>query len=167
MSTTEFISFNQIHKRLMVLYNLNDMRQVWKKVRSEFKKEFKTVLPKRFKKYPQLWEQLNTWIETRIQTKVEEGGEDIKYYNKSDLKERGWSEKLIKLLYPKPDKVIYLGRGRYAYYYNGSRLGELEDSDEFIEEVARVLARKRRLQANKETKLKNSKGRFGTEFIRD
>jgi long-subunit acyl-CoA synthetase (AMP-forming) len=167
MSATEFISFNHIHKRLMVLYNISDMRLVWKKVRSEFKKEFKVTLPKRFKKYPKLWEQLNIWIESRINQKVLGGGEDIKYFNKSDLKERGWSEKLIKLLYPNPDKVIYLGRGRYAYYYNGSRLGELEDSDEFIEEVARVLARKRRLQANKESKLKNGKGKFGTEFIRD
>jgi hypothetical protein len=160
------VTFNKIHKRFMVLYHLSDMRRVWKKVRSEFKKEFKTELPKRFKKYPEVWEQLNEWVEKRVAEFVAQGGEDVAYLNKADLKEHGWDETIIKALYPKPDKVIYLGRGRYAYFYNGSKVNELEDSEEFIEHVSRKLERKRKREEAKSRKDNPNSHRFGTEFIR-
>lgn len=159
--TTE-MNFNRIHKRFMVLYDSADMRYVWKKVRSDWKKEFKTKLPKRFKKYPEIWQELNEWIEERILEKVENGGEDIDYLNKADLLERGWDNKILEKLYPTPDKVVYLGRGRYAYYYNASNLYELEDSEEFIEYIALKLERKRKREQAK----KNKNNGFGEEFVR-
>jgi hypothetical protein len=61
--------------------------------------------------------------------------------------ERGWDNKLLELLYPNPDKVMYLGRGRYAYYYNGTKTGELEDTEEFIEYISAKLERKRKREA--------------------
>ncbi len=159
---TEDYTFNRIHKRFMVLYDSADMRYVWKKVRSDWKKEFKSKLPKRFRKYPETWQELNEWIEERISEKVKAGGEDIQYLNKSDLIERGWDNKLLERLYPKPDKVVYLGRGRYAYYYNSSNLYELEDSEDFIEYISAKLERKRKREASK----KNKNNGFGNEFIR-
>jgi hypothetical protein len=161
------VTFNHIHKRFMVLYNLSDMRRVWAKVRSDFKKHFKTELPKRFGKYPELWSQLNLWIETRISSFVLEGGTDITYYNKADLVERGWDNKIIMRLYPTPDKVIYLGRGRHAYYYNGERLYELEDGDEFLEYISTKLERQRKRESSRVAKLSGKLGvGFGGEFVR-
>jgi hypothetical protein len=159
------VTFNHIHKRFMVIYNLSDMRRVWKKVRSEWKKETKTELPKRFKKYPEIWIELNEWIESKIAKFVLEGGEDIVFYNKADLKERGWDEKLIKLLYPNPDKIIYLGRGRHAYYYNGSKLNELEDSEAFIEYIAEKLERQERRKSNKRRNLAPGSVKFRSEWL--
>jgi hypothetical protein len=164
--TPKPVTFNHIHKRFMVIYHLSDMRRVWKKVRSEWKKETKTELPKRFKKYPEVWSQLNIWIEEKIKTFVNEGGQDIVFYNKADLKDRGWDEKLIKLLYPNPDKVIYLGRGRYAYYYNGTNLGEIEDSEDFIEYIAIKLEKKRKRDGKKALIDNPKTAGFGSEFIR-
>jgi len=158
-------TFNRIHKRFMVLYDSADMRYVWKKVRSDFKKATKEKLPKRFKKYPEIWVELNIWVEGRIAEFVKKGGADINYLNKADLKERGWDEKLLKLLYPKPEKVVYLGRGRYAYYYNGQKLGELEDTEEFIEHTYLKLERKRKREAAKANK-DNMFAGFGGEFVR-
>jgi hypothetical protein len=158
-------NFNHIHKRFMVLYELSDMRQVWKKVRSEFKKENKIELPKRFQKYPELWEMLNDWMEQKITNFVKSGGEDVAFYNKSDLKLRGWDDKIILRLYPKPDKVMYLGRGRYAYYYSGTRLGELEDGDEFLEHITAKLERQRKRAISKSNKSKLISEKFGSEFV--
>jgi hypothetical protein len=158
-------NFNRIHKRFMVLYNLNDMRQVWRKVRSQFKKENKIELPKRFKKYPELWEMLNDWTEQKIKDFVIAGGEDVAFYNKADLKDRGWDDKIILRLYPNPDKVMYLGRGRYAYYYNGTTLGELEDGDEFLEYITAKLERARKRALSKSNKSKLISEKFGTEFV--
>lgn len=160
------ITFNHIHKRLMVLYNLNDMRNVWKKVRSDWKKDKKTILPKRFKKYPQTWIDLNVWVEEKINNFILNGGIDIQYLNKADLKLQGWDEKIIKILYPNPDKVVYLGRGRYAYYYNGAKVSEFVDSDEFIEYIALKLDRKRKREENKNKKSNPMGYKFGSEFIR-
>jgi hypothetical protein len=161
------VIFNHIHKRFMVLYNLSDMRRVWAKVRSDFKKQFKLELPKRFGKYPELWLQLNLWIEGRISNVVLEGGTDITYYNKADLVERGWDNKIIMKLYPNPDKVIYLGRGRHAYYYNGERLYELEDGDEFLEYISAKLERQRKRESSRVAKLSGKLGvGFGGEFVR-
>ncbi len=157
-------TFNRIHKRFMVIYDLDDMRKVWKKVSSEWKKYKGEKLPKRFKKYPEIWAELNYWIEEKISKFVADGGEDVNYLNKADLKERGWDEKILKSLYPNPDKRIYLGRGRWAYYYNAGRLGELEDSEEFIEYVEVKLERKRKREMSKLAKSKKNTG-FGTEFI--
>jgi hypothetical protein len=157
-------TFNRIHKRFMVLYDSTDMRYVWKKVRSDFKKEFKVKLPKRFRKYPELWNELNNWIEKRILDQVEAGGDDTEYLNKADLIERGWDNKLLELIYPEPDKRVYLGRGRYAYYYDGKRVGELEDTEEFIEYIAAKLERKRKREAAKRAREARNQG-FGTEFI--
>jgi hypothetical protein len=159
--TSEY-NFNRIHKRFMVLYDSADMRYVWKKVRSDWKKVFKTKLPKRFKKYPDFWQELNEWIEERIADKVANGGEDIEYLNKADLIKRGWDNKLLEKLYPNPDKVVYLGRGRYAYYYNASNLYELEDGEEFIEYISAKLERKRKREQAK----KNKNNGFGGEFVR-
>jgi hypothetical protein len=159
-------NLNYIHKRLMVLYHLSDMRRVWKKVRADWKKEFHTILPKRFKKYPETFLLLGEWIEGRISQLVLDGKEDIDYVNKSDLKERGWDDKIIKILYPNPDKIVYLGRGRYAYYYNGGRVGELEDSDEFLEHITIKLERKRKRENAKQAKEHKIKTGFGSEFIR-
>jgi len=162
---TPSFNFNHIHKRFMVIYNLSDMRRVWKKVASDWKKDKGFKLPKRFKKYPEIWAELNIWLEDKIAKFVEEGGQDIVFYNKADLKTRGWDEKLLKILYPTPDKVVYLGRGRHAYYYNGRRLGELEDSEDFIEYIAMKLERKRKRELSKSAKDSKNIG-FGTEFIR-
>jgi hypothetical protein len=162
---TQDFTFNRIHKRFMVLYNSTDMRYVWKKVRSDFKKEFKVKLPKRFKKYPELWNTLNNWIELRIADLVDSGGEDIEYLNKADLMLRGWDDKLLELIYPEPDKRVYLGRGRYAYYYDGRRVGELEDTEDFIEYIAAKLEKKRKRDAAKRAR-EARKHAFGTEFIR-
>jgi hypothetical protein len=160
------ITFNHIHKRFMVVYHLADMRRVWTKVRSDFKKDHGEILPKRFGKYPQLWTKLNEWIETKIQCFVLEGGEDVTFYNKSDLKVRGWDDKLINKLYPTPDKIIYLGRGRYAYYYNGTKLYELEDGDEFLEYISAKLERQRKRESAKVKKLNGALGTgFGSEFV--
>jgi hypothetical protein len=166
MSDPTPVTFNHIHKRFMVLYDSDDMRKVWKKVRSQWKKEFTTILPKRFKKYPEEWLRLNTWIESKIQKLVEDGGRDVVYYNKADLKPRGWGEKLIKKLYPTADKILYLGRGRYAYYYDGERLGEIEDGDEFLEYISSKLERKRKRYLNKLAKDNPKMVGFGSEFIR-
>jgi hypothetical protein len=89
------ITFNHIHKRFMVIYNLNDMRRVWIKVRSDFKKEHGEILPKRFGKNPELWIKLSNWIEIKIANFVLDGGTDVTFYNKTDLKLRGWDDKLI------------------------------------------------------------------------
>jgi hypothetical protein len=159
------ITFNAIHKRFVVLYKSTDMRRIWKKVRTEFEQETGIELPKRFKKYPELFTQLADWIEKNIAEFVAKGGEDIAFYNKADLLERGWDNKLLIKLYPAPDKVLYLGRGRYAYYYNGTKIGELEDSEEFIEYIAEKLERKRKREASKIAKEKRLAG-FGSEFIR-
>lgn len=158
-------TFNRIHKRFMVLFDSSDMRYVWKKVRSLWKKEKKIKLPKRFKKYPEIWQELNIWVEEKVTEYVENGGEDINYLNKADLKERGWDEKILKLLYPKPDKAVYLGRGRYAYYYNANKLSDLEDSEEFIEHTYLKLERKRKREAKKAQKDNMFSG-FGGEFVR-
>jgi hypothetical protein len=159
-------NFNHIHKRFMVIYNLSDMRRVWKKVRSEWKKETKTELPKRFKKYPEIWQDLNIWIERKIDKFVADGGQDVMYYNKSDLKERGWDAKILLRLYPEPDKVVYLGRGRYAYYYDGTRLGELEDGDEFLTHISAKLERQRKREESKNKKAGLVNTGFGSEFVR-
>lgn len=159
-------NFNNIHKRFMVLYDISDMRLVWRKVRSHFKKENKIELPKRFVKYPKLWEMLNDWIEKKIKYFVDSGGKDIAYFNKSDLKDRGWDDKIILKLYPKPDKIVYLGRGRYAYYYNGTAIGELEDGDEFLEYITVKLERKRKRELYKINKERLISQKFGTEFIK-
>lgn len=148
----------------MNLYDSSDMRYVWKKVRSDYKKEFKEKLPKRFGKHLEHWNRLNNWIELRIERSVQEGGKDIPYLNKSDLIERGWDNKILERIYPKPDKEVYLGRGRYAYYYNGNTVAELEDSEEFIEYVAAKLERKRSREARK--RAREGKDGFGSEFIR-
>jgi hypothetical protein len=161
---TSSYKFNRIHKRFMVLYNSNDMRYIWKKVRSEWKKKTKQKLPKRFGKELETWQVLNEWVEERIAQLVEEGGEDIAYLNKADLIERGWDNKIIERLYTEPDRKVYLGRGRYAYYYNGAQVGELEDSDEYIEHISAKLERQRSRQAAKDRK--NRQDGFGTEFIR-
>jgi hypothetical protein len=146
----------------MVLYDSGDMRYVWKKVRSDFKKEFKVKLPKRFRKYPELWQELNEWIEQRIEQKVKDGAEDIPYLNKADLLERGWDTKILNMLYPEPDRKVYLGRGRWAYYYNGLRVGELEDTEDFIAYIAAKLERKRKRELAKANK---THSKFGTEFV--
>jgi hypothetical protein len=157
-------TFNRIHKRFMVLYDADDMRKVWKKVRSEWKKYKGEKLPKRFKKYPEIWIELNHWIEDKISKFVADGGEDVHYLNKSDLKLKGWDDKILLLLYPKPDKNLYLGRGRHAYYYNGTHVGELEDCEEFIEHITLKLERKRKRELAKLSKSKKNTG-FGSEFI--
>lgn len=160
------VTFNHIHKRFMVIYNLSDMRRVWTKVRADFKKDNDIILPKRFGKYPELWANLNDWIETKISKFEIDGGEDILYYNKADLKVRGWDDKIINRLYPQPDKIIYLGRGRYAYYYNGNKLYELEDSDEFLEYITAKLERKRKRESTRIQKLNGKLGvGFGNEFV--
>jgi hypothetical protein len=161
------VTFNHIHKRFMVVYNLSDMRRVWIKVRSDFKKDNSDILPKRFGRYPKLWTELNQWLENKINNFVLNGGVDVTYYNKADLKERGWDDKLINKLYPIPNKVIYLGRGRYAYYYNGSNLYELEDGDEFLEYISAKLDRKRKRESSKIKKLNRVlDAGFGSEFVR-
>jgi hypothetical protein len=161
------VTFNHIHKRFMVVYNLSDMRRVWIKVRADFKKDHGDILPKRFGRYPELWAKLNDWIENKITNFVLDGGTDITYYNKADLKERGWDDKLISKLYPTPDKVIYLGRGRYAYYYNGTKLYELEDGDEFLEYISTKLERKRKRESARIKKLNGKLGTgFGSEFVK-
>ncbi len=163
LSYTQDFTFNRIHKRFMVIYESDDMRKVWKKVRSEWKKYKGEKLPKRFKKYPEIWVELNQWIEEKISQFVLAGGEDVNYLNKANLKERGWDDKLLLLLYPKPDKMLYLGRGRHAYYYSGRRVGELEDSEEFINHIELKLERKRKREMAKLGKTNNG---FGSEFIR-
>ena len=159
---TENFTFNRIHKRFMVIYDSDDMRKVWKKVRSQWKKETGEKLPKRFRKYPEIWVQLNLWIEEKIAKFVAKGGEDISFLNKADLKERGWDEKILKLIYPNPDKKVYLGRGRNAYYYNAGRLGELEDSEEFIEYISQKIERGRKREASKLAKAKRA---LDLEFV--
>jgi hypothetical protein len=161
------VTFNHIHKRFMVVYNLSDMRRVWTKVRSDYKKVHGDILPKRFGKYPELWAKLNEWIENKITNFVLGGGTDTTFYNKADLKLRGWDDKLINKLYPKPDKIIYLGCGRYAYYYNGEKLYELEDGDEFLEYISAKLERQRKRESAKLKKLNGKLGSsFGSEFVR-
>lgn len=158
------IKLNHIHKRFMVVYHLSDMRRVWKKVRSDWMADTGEKLPKRFKKYPEIWARLNTWIEEKIAKYVAEGGEDIAYLNKADIKTRGWDEKIIQLLYPTPDKEVYLGRGRHAYYYNQSRVNELEDSEDFIEYIAAKLERQARRGSRKPRD--NPRGsKFGSEYM--
>lgn len=136
-NTSDSIDFsrNQIHKRLVVLYASNDMRYIWKKLSSDWKKQFKTKLPKRFKKHPEIWTKLNEWMDQRIREYVLQGGQDTTYYNKSDILQKGWNAKILTKLYPEPDKKVYLGRGRYAYYYNAQTIHELEDTEEFIEYI--------------------------------
>ena len=148
----------------MVLYNLSDMRRVWKKVRSEWLMQTGIELPKRFKKYPEVWKDLNVWVEHKIAVFVANGGVDTEYLNKADLKSRGWDETLIAKLYPNPDKVMYLGRGRHAYYYNGAKVSELEDSEAFIEYIAEKLERKERRGA-KRKRSQDRGSRFGSEFM--
>ncbi len=161
------ITFNRIHKRFILLYpKNNDMRIIWKKVRIQFTQETGIELPKRFKKYPELWEQLVDWVEGKVSLFVASGGQDKEYYNKADLKERGWDEKVLALLYPKPDRNVNLGRGRRAYYYDGNRISELEDSENFIEYISVKIERKRKRQALSSLKDNPRTAGFGSEFIR-
>lgn len=160
------IKFNHIHKRFVLLYDGDDMRQIWKRVRREWKKEKKSKLPKRFGKYPEIWEELNIWIEEKIAKLVGSGQEDVTFYNKQDLKDRGWDDKIISILYPRPDRVIYLGRGRYAYYYNGNNVSELEDSEKFIEYISAKLERKEHRKQKKLARDNPLNAGFGSEFIR-
>jgi hypothetical protein len=152
--------YNQIHKKLVILYgsNFTDMREVWKQVRRDYRKETKVILPKGLKKHPEVYAVFETWVETKIS---EAGKSDVYYINKSDLKLRGWNDKIIEQLYPRPNYSMYLGRGRYAYYYDGLATGELEDSEEFIEYIAKKIARSRK-RSNHSAK---NTTQFGTEFI--
>jgi hypothetical protein len=158
------ISYNQIHKRFVLLYKSTDMRRIWKKVRMEFTHEKGIELPKRFKKQPELFAQLTEWIEEKITILVENGGRDLAFLNKADLIQRGWDNKLLQLLYPNPDKILYLGRGRYAYYYDGDKINDLEDGDDFIEYIAGKIERKRKRENAKLAKEKKLQG-FGSEFV--
>lgn len=148
--------YNQIHKKLALLYgnDFQDMREIWKQVRRDYRRECGARLPKSLKKNLDEFALLEEWVDTKI---VEAGQEDIYYLNKQDLKERGWNEKIIERLYPNPTYRIYLGRGRWAYYYNGTRASELEDSEEFIEYIDR--------KAKRKSGQKKKAGQFGNEFI--
>lgn len=150
--------YNRIHKRLVILYgeDFTDMRELWKQVRRDYRAATKVILPKSLRKDLPKYEAFAAWVETRIEASPRR---DLYYLNKTDLKARGWSEALLEKLYPRPDYKLYLGRGRFAYYYEGNRTGELEDSEEFIEFVAARLARKRRQKPT-------VKDGFGTEFVR-
>ena len=150
--------YNLIHKKLMLLYGdqFTDMRELWKQVRREYRKETKVVLPRSLRKDMEKYLAFEAWVDARIEASAQR---DLYYLNKSDLKVRGWSDALLEKLYPQPDHKMYLGRGRYAYYYEGTRAGELEDSEEFIEHIARKLERQRKRQAKQ-------KDGFGSEFIR-
>ena len=149
--------YNLIHKKLMLLYgrDFTDMRELWKQVRRDYRAATKVVLPRSLRKDMEKYLAFEAWIDERIEASPQR---DLYYLNKSDLKVRGWSDVLLAKLYPKPDYKMYLGRGRYAYYYEGNRAGELEDSEEFIEHIARKLERQRRRSAK-------SKDGFGSEFI--
>ncbi len=148
--------FNQIHKKLVILYGdeLQDMREIWKQVRRDYRQDCHTRLPKSLKKNPEEFALLEEWVNT----KITEAGQDYIYYlNKQDLKDRGWNDKLVEQLYPKPQYQIYLGRGCWAYYYNGTTVSELEDSEEFIQHIDK--------KAKRIAKARKKDG-FGTEFIR-
>jgi hypothetical protein len=149
--------YNQIHKKLIVIYGgvFTDMRELWKQVRRDFRKETHIILPKSLKKNPDEFALLMEWVETKIEN---EGKNDQYFLNKSDLVDRGWNTRIIEKLYPKPLYVLYLGRGRYVYYYDGNRASELEDSEDFIEYIEKKIERQRR-----RNQLNTG---FGSEFIR-
>ncbi len=149
-------SLNAIHKRLVVLYGdqFSKMKHIWSHVRREYYKENGARLPLSLRKNPGKFILLFEWVETKI---AEEGKEEIYFLNKQDMVERGWNDKLIMKLYPKPDYKMYLGRGRFAYYYNGTTVSELEDKEEFIEFITKKLSKKK-------TKPRKKDG-FGSEFI--
>ena len=150
--------YNAIHKKLVVLYGseFKDMRELWKHVRRQYRKDGHKALPKSLRKHPEEFQKFESWVDTQITSAHKQ---EQYFINKSDLKTRGWNERIIEQLYPKPDYKLYLGRGRWAYYYDGWAVGEREDSDEFIEYVAKKVARQQRLSAKK------TNG-FGSEFIR-
>ncbi|NJS40994.1 hypothetical protein HC766_01215 [Candidatus Gracilibacteria bacterium] len=147
---------NEIHKKLVVLYgsDFDRMKKIWKQVRSDYKEDVGSRLPLSLRKNPEKYEMFVSWVDNKIK---EADREDLYYLNKADLMDRSWSEKIIQKLYPKPDYKMYLGRGRYAYYYNGTKIGELEDTEEFIDYITKKLHKKK-------SKPKKKDG-FGEEFI--
>lgn len=162
----KIINLNQMHKRFVAFFTGDDMRIIWKKVRKMYKKDRKEELPKRFTKKWEAWENLQKWYENLVLEREKTGWVEKKYYNKQDLKNQGWDEKIIKILYPKPDRIMYLGRGRHAYYYDADLIHQMQDSEEFIEYIALKEERKMRKNARKKNQNNPKNNGFGTEFIR-
>lgn len=150
--------YTSLHKRLVVLYPFSDMSEVWSQAKADWKKEKKEDLPRPLKKNPAMLQHFSDWIEQRI---ILSDCADKIYLNKQDLTARGWNNTLITQLYPNPDIISFLGRGRYAYYYDQHKVNELEDTEPFINHIEAKIERER-----KKSHKKAKKGTFGSEFIR-
>jgi transcriptional regulator with XRE-family HTH domain len=85
----------------------------------------------------------------QAQAKAADNGlDDSIYYNESALKERGWSDKLIRNLYGEQDFMSLESENRHARYYKKSKVKTIENTDAFKEHARKEHARKERAEKN-------------------
>jgi DNA-binding XRE family transcriptional regulator len=83
----------------------------------------------------------------QAQAKAADNGlDDSIYYNESALKERGWSDKLIRNLYGEQDFMSLESENRHARYYKKSKVKTIENTDAFKEHARKEHARKERAE---------------------
>lgn len=66
------------------------------------------------------------------------------FFNKTQLKERGWSEKMIETLYGEPYMTRKIGRYCTEYLYHPMRVYNIEGTRKFKELSAKYLQRKKK-----------------------
>lgn len=147
--------YTQIHKRLVLLYNCAQIQTCWQKAETDFANEFGRELDYPLAKYPTAKQEFEEWLDQRL---LQEDKDPNAYLIKSELKSRGWDDRLLEILNVKPAKVIDLGRGRQVYYYLYEQINQLEDSPEFVEHIQAKIDRQRKRGAKKDA--------FGGEFVR-
>lgn len=123
-----FAFYNMIHKKLVVLYNFKHFSTIWKNARSDFEQKNSLLLDKNIYKNLMQKNLFIEWVVSEIELK---NLSSTIYFNKQDLKPRGWTPKIIEHFNLKPEKIISLGRGRFAYYYNLDTLMLHEETEEF------------------------------------
>jgi transcriptional regulator with XRE-family HTH domain len=87
---------------------------------------------------------------------ADNGLDDSIYYNESALQERGWSDKLIRHLYEKPDFRSLESESKYARYYLKSKVKTIENTDAFKEHARKEHARKERAEKKLRTEAAES-----------
>lgn len=132
--------YTEINKRLVILYQCTEIDTCWQTAKAEFANEFGRDLEYPLRKYPTALEFFQTWLDSKLNVA---GKEPETYFIKSQLLERGWSNVILDVLYPNPDKIVDLGRGRVVYYYLQEKINQLEDGPEFIEYIGTKLAKRR------------------------
>ncbi len=104
------------------------MKDAWIKARSDFENENLILLPKNlYNEYGKLV-QFEDWLDEKLKNS---GQNYLSLVTKGELKQRGWTPKIILHFELKPDRKVFLGRGMYVYYYYVSKLEEIEVEEEF------------------------------------